>query len=335
MGKHYSHLSDWERKRMFVWFHYDKKSIREIGRLLERSHTTISRELKRNISNSKRAFPRHYVDTWYPNPANIYYKSRIRNRGRRLRLKTNEIRNYVIDKIKTGWSPEIISGRLRNHCELGYVCHESIYQFIYHEAPELITFLPRHHKKRRQKHPYRKPTPAIKQKTSILEREESINSRSEYGHWESDSIESKDRKVAINVLVERKTRLTHITKLYSKTSEVTKNAIVKRLSIYNKQFIQSITYDNGPENAKHYIVNQLLKTKSYFCQPYHSWEKGSVEQVNGLIRRIFPKRTDFTSVSQNELQRLENLLNSRPRKCLGYKTPIEVYNEFTTGALSH
>ncbi len=124
MGSHYTQMSRWERQRMFVWYHYNKKSQREIGRLLGRSHTTISRELKRNTST-------YYVPTWYPHPAQTTYEARIRNRGRRPLLKNEETRSYVIEKIKLGWSPEIISGRLKLDSNRTYVCHESIYQFIY------------------------------------------------------------------------------------------------------------------------------------------------------------------------------------------------------------
>ncbi|MGS0683524.1 IS30 family transposase [Shewanella sp. 0m-8] len=325
MGQQYNHLTEWERKRLFEWYHYQKKSMREIGRLLDRSHSTISREIDRNMST-------HYVPTYYPNPAHRAYKSRMRRRVTRERLKCSETRNYVVNKLRIGWTPELISGRLKLKSEAPYACHESIYQFIYHQAPELISHLPRKHKRRRKKYPARKYVRKATLKTSILERPIEVDNRTEVGHWESDSVESKGRKLALNVLVERVSRLAHITKLSSKKAIVTKNAIIKKLSEHPPGLVNSITYDNGVENAHHLVVNEYLDCKSYFCQPYHSWEKGAVEQINGLIRRYLPKGTDFETITENQILKIENALNSRPRKCLNYKTPFETYTEMS-GAL--
>lgn len=328
MEKQYRHLSRFERGRIFEWHHCGNKSIREIGRLLGRSHATISREIKRNKYM-------YHVPTYYPNIAQNYYEIRMRDRSTRLSLKSKSTRKYIIKKIKLGWSPEIISGRLRDHQSLKYVNYESIYQFIYREAKSLIECLPRKHKKRRPKYPKRKYSPKISQKTSILDRPECINTRAEVGHWESDSVESKHRDGGLNVLIERVTRLVKISKLKSKKSAATNLVIINKLSKLPPNFIKSITYDNGSENAGHLKINEIINCDSYFCQPYHSWEKGSVEQVNGLIRRYLPKGTDMKLVHSSTIKKIENLLNNRPRKCLDYKTPIEVYNEITNGALPY
>ncbi|WP_442871403.1 IS30 family transposase [Candidatus Thiodiazotropha sp. CDECU1] len=167
----------------------------------------------------------------------------------------------------------------------------------------------------------------IASKISIIDRPEEIKNRLEIGHWESDSIESKGRKSGLNVLLERSSRLAQITKLSSKKSIDTFHAIEKRLSIFPDKYIKSITYDNGPENARHLQVNEAFKCDSYFCQPYHSWEKGAVEQINGLIRRYLPKGTDFSQIHYSKIKEVESALNNRPRKCLNFKTPIEVYTE--------
>lgn len=326
MKRVYKHLSLWERTSMFKWYHYDKESMRQIAKRLGRSHSTISREIKRNMYD-------YYVPTWYPHPAQHEYQIRIRKRGRREKLKSNATRAYVEEKLKLGWSPEIISGRLRYENKLDYACHESIYQYIYKDKSELIAFLPRRHKKRRKKYPTRKYVTKISGKTSILERPEAINSRAIPGHWESDSMESKHHTSAFNVLVERASRLIQITRVHSKKSAATKDAIVSRLIDHPAALVQSITYDNGPENASHQGVNQSLSCQSYFCQAYHSWEKGSVEQAIGLIRRYLPKKTDLARIDNNAISDIEYRLNSRPRKCLDYKTPLEVYNAFC-GALS-
>lgn len=203
-----------------------------------------------------------------------------------------------------GWSPEIISGRLKHENHLDTVCHESIYQFICKESPDLRETLPRKHKRRRAKFPKRKYKSEIGAKISILERLKEINERSMPGHWESDSLESKGRTCALNVLLERTSRMTHITHLSSKSSTDTKNAIIERMSEHPKGFVNSITFDNGIENALHLEINQQLKCDSFFCQPYHSWEKCSVEQINSLIRRFLPKGTDLSKITKNTYEKL-------------------------------
>ncbi len=323
MGEKYKHLSQEERQSLFRWYHYDKRSMREIGRLLNRSHATVSREIRRNMSH-------HYIPTYYPNPAQLTYRLKIRRRGQRQRLKCDQTKAYVIQKLQIGWSSEIIAGRLRRHETLPYINQESIYQFIYKERRDLIAALPRKHGKRRVKYPKRTTSQKVLHKTPIDQRPAAINDRTVYGHWESDSIVPNVHKPGCNVLVERKTRLVHITKLPSKTAESTHRAIIGRLTQYDKDFTQSITYDNGTENCLHLTTNKSLSCASFFCAPYHSWEKGSVEQSNGLIRRYIPKGMDFDLVSDERIREIENLLNERPRKCLNFNTPNEAYVEYVT-----
>lgn len=320
MKKTYTHISHFERGRIFEWCYYKKITIREIADRLNRHHTTISRELKRNSHWQ-------YRGKYYPNIAQRMAEYRLSKRSRRCKLKSIETQQHVIDRLKVGWTPEVISGRLSLQSELPQVSHEAIYQYIYKEAPELSESLPRKHKKRRRKIPYRKRRSNITERTMIYDRPENINNRSEYGHWESDTIESRNRKSGLNVLVERKSRITHISKLNSKKSLDTQKAIQKRLLNHPSALIQSITYDNGSENSNHLKVNEVLESNSYFCIPYHSWEKGAVEQINSLIRRYIPKKTDISQISGTEIYKIEKLLNNRPRKCLNYKTPYEVFRE--------
>lgn len=321
MGSTYTHLSIHERRQLFHWRHEQDWSSRKIAHALGRSHTSISREIKRHMSET-------YVSCYYPNPAQHDYGVMTRRRGQRQRLKSPETRSYVADKLRLGWSPEIISGRLRAEKALPYVCHEAIYQFIYKESPDLIAALPRKHKKRRIKRPYRSTPAHILNRVNIAARSAAANERSEGGHWESDSIVSAGHKPGCNVIVERMTRLTHITKLPAQTASETTSAIITKLAQYPSGFVRSITYDNGSENAQHLTINKALSCHSFFCNPYHSWEKGSVEQTNGLIRRYLPKNTDITQVSEEHIQHIEHMLNTRPRKCLGFKSPIEAYRKF-------
>lgn len=142
------------------------------------------------------------------------------------------------------------------------------------------------------------------------------------------------KAMCLNVLVERKSRYSKVSWLDSKKSEETVKNIIRRLERLPGTCVKSITYDNGSENAKHQDVNQALGTKSYFCQPYHSWEKGTVEQTISLIRRYIPKKSNLMDFTEYDIQRIEQLLNHRPRKCLGYKTPHEVFHE-NGGALQY
>ena len=304
MGNYYFHLDKRERTLIKQWRH-EGLGLREIGRRLDRSHSSISRELKRNLWCGK-----HY----YVRSAQEMCEQRLKKRAQRFRLKNQHTRDYLHAKLKVGWTPEIISGRLKAFDPSHYVCHESIYQYIYIEARELIPLLARKHARRHDRKPYRTTGERIKNRVSIQLRPAAINSRQAVGHWESDSVVGGDRQACLNVMVERATRLTNISLLKNKTAAETKKIIVRRLSNHPEALRQSITYDNGSENVLHQEINEALNMLSYFCEPYHSWEKGSVEQVNGLVRRIYPKGTDFSNVTAAEINALEKLLNNRPRK---------------------
>lgn len=324
MGQCYSHLSHEERTLVYWWLKEDL-SLREMARRMNRSHTTLSREIRRNKWFAKQDY--------YPRGAQQTYQWRLQRRAQRFRLKCPDTRDFVIDRLKIGWTPEIISGRLKLDGNKLYICHESIYQFIYKEAPDLRKCLPRAHQNRRTKRPYRTTPCRIKNRVSVHNRPMNANERKCFGHWESDSIVSGCRKLGINVLAERKSRLAHISLMSDKTAITNHNLIVKRLKKYDSQTVRSITYDNGSENTLHEQTNRALKTKSYFCEPYHSWEKGSVEQINGLIRRFIPKGSELSEISPSFINRIEKLLNNRPRKCLNYQTPYEVFRK-ECGALS-
>ena len=314
--KKYSHLSLTERE--LISFHKAQgKSINDIGRLLNRSGSTISRELKRNAPPVNKNYYVGYR-------AHVRSKTRISNSHKRQKLKNDLIQDYVKKKLNLGWSPEQISGRLHLDHPGDSISYEAIYQYIYKEQRELIKSLPRGHKRRQKRgHSKKHRNSHIPNRVSIEDRPEDINSRKEAGHWESDTLGSRLSKAALVVNVERKTRVTLISKIDYKTSFNTRDSIIRRLSALPQKLRQTITYDNGYENTLHDDVNKALQIKSYFCNPNASWEKGTVENTNGLIRRFFPKKTDFLIISENEVQLVEFLLNTRPRKCLNYLTPYE------------
>jgi IS30 family transposase len=190
-------------------------------------------------------------------------------------------------------------------------------------------FLKRRHKRRLRKYlPWNQKTPRIIDRILIEERPQIVNSRRFYGHWEADTVESvKTSQACLNTLNERKSKLVKITKLPKKTADNTYAAIASKLREYPERLRQTLTVDNGSENAKHQEITQTIKTKVYFAHPYCACERGTNENTNGLIRYYFPKGTDFATVTEEEIQRVEDLLNNRPRKSLNYRTPLEAINK--------
>lgn len=327
MGKRYQELTLEERERIAVLKGFGK-SIREIAQDLGRNHSTVSREIRRNscVVAKRRCYLVHRAE--------MRTRRRKMLRGKRERLKDPRIRDYVREKLQLHWSPEQIAGRIRlDHLGLT-ISHEAIYQYVYEEAWELFHYLPRKHKRRRLRFNYRKPRGlVIPSRVFIGERPERINQRLVLGHWEADSAVSRTSSVALHVLLERKSRLVKITKILRNTSDCIRDTITRKLFPLSPSSRLSITYDNGVENGKHLEVNRELKTQSFFCNPYHSWEKGSVENAIGLVRRFLPKKTDFERIPSLEISQIENLINNRPRKCLNYKTPKEVFKSLA-GALT-
>ncbi len=192
---------------------------------------------------------------------------------------------------------------------------------------DLRIYLKRRHKTRHPKYlPFKPQRLKITDAISISERPIEIELRQELGHWEGDSIVSRQSKYGLNTLVERKSGLVFITKIKNGTAEMTSNAVVNRLTLLPDYKKQTLTLDNGSENAGHKMITQELGIKCYFARPYHSWERGTNENTNGLIRYYFPKKTDFAEVSDEQIKTVENILNNRPRKRLEWLTPLEVFN---------
>jgi len=316
--KTYKHLNPNERDHLAV-LKSKGKSLREIAKLLNRSPSTLSRELKRNV-------PPVYTGYYLAHKAQERADKRNRESHRRKRLKNDVIARYVESCIRLGWSPELIAGRLAtNHPGLS-VSHEAIYQWIYQDAPHLILSLVRAHRKRKHRGYSRKHKKShIPERISIKERPQTVLKRLHIGHWETDTISCRKSYQAVQVTVERKARYTKLAKLQAKTSRAMSVALTRKLGRYPANIRLSITYDNGPENAEHLRTNKILGTRSYFCEPFHSYERGTVENTIGLVRRFLPKKTNLANISQDHLVKIESWLNNRPRKCLGFKTQAEVF----------
>ena len=296
-------------------------SVREISAELGRSPSTVSREIRRNRSKP--------VGVTYDSVEAQQHAGLRRRKPRKpVPLKNDLIREYVIEKLKLKWSPELIAGRLSLEQPDLCISHEAIYQFIYRNARELIPYLAQGRKKRRPRRHLKKwgGTP-IPQKTAISERPREANERTQMGHWEVDTVRSSlNAKASLVVMIDRRSRYAQIRKLKAKSSAEVERALVESLARLPQAFRRTLTYDNGAENSCHVRVNARLKTKSFFCKPYHSWEKGTVENTIALIRRFIPYRSNLESVTPEQLEHVQSWLNNRPRKCLNFRTPREIFN---------
>jgi IS30 family transposase len=293
----YSHLCIVEREIILLGLTQGLKQF-EIALLLNRSPSTISREINRNRSSIGK---RLYRATW----AQYQAEERKKQSHKTERIKQKKFRKFIVKWLKKGCSPEIVANMAKQENVRWKINYETIYQWIYSERHDLIPFLIKSHKNRR-KRGFSKQKTSIKipNRTMIDKRPDYINLRSYIGHWEIDTAVSRQSKAAIMVLVERRTRFVIIKKLSSKTALCMHNATVKSLINFPAKVRQSITYDNGTENTLHLLTNAKLKIESYFCKPYHSWEKGTVENRIGIIRQFFPKKTDWNNISQWDLNKV-------------------------------
>jgi len=209
------------------------------------------------------------------------------------------------------------------------ISHESIYRYIYTKPQarlnkKLINLLVRKKTRRRPPKKKRGTGSKIINQVSIDNRPKHIDLRQEIGHWEGDLIIGKNQKSAIGTIVERKSRYTLIVKLKARNSKEVAKMFSKILNKLNPILKKSMTYDNGVEMARHENITQKTGMKIYFAHPYSSWERGTNENTNGLIRRYLPKGTDFNLINKKQLMIIQEKLNNRPRKIIGYKTPKEI-----------
>jgi IS30 family transposase len=316
MPRTYKQLSVEERDRISL-LRGQGKSLRSIARSLGRDPSTLSRELKRS--------PATYCSPYLSHRAQARADARKAAGHKRQRLRGSALRSYVRRQIRNGWSPERIAGRWKLLGN-GRISHEAIYQWLYAEERDLVCHLPRAHRKRlRRKRNWKPRMFYISSRIPISERPQIVAARKQAGHWEGDTMLGRRHRSVLQIIVERKTRYTRLTKLKAKTAGEMRRAINRSLGHYPAHMRRSMTYDNGRENVEHTLVNQTLGMRSYFCAPMHSWEKGTVENAAGLVRRRLPKKTDFAKVSVAELEKVERWLNSLPRKCLGYRTATEAF----------
>lgn len=296
------------------------------------SQSVIAKRLGVNRSSVSRELARHRTPHGYfSKMAQAQHEHKRKKCRPKRKVEENPvIGRYVLEHIYRGWSPETISGTLRYQIAANlrppedYVNHESIYWFVYEsefgKKEKLYQYLRRGQKRRRKQYGRKTRQETLKNRVFIDDRPKEVEMRQSVGHWEGDAIIYPHKK-AVNSLVERKSRFVVLTKLEQKTAEFTKAAITSRLK---EHYRKTLTVDNGTEHALHEEIAKELEVNVYFCHPYHSWEKGTNENMNGLVRRYLPKRTNIDELTQNELDAIATELNRRPRRILGYRTPIEV-----------
>ena len=311
----YTHLNSEERDQICA-LRSVGSSIRSIARALGRSPSTISRELNRNRQESG-AYRARYADGSY-----LYRRQRPS-----LLEKDAALQLYVTQRLSEGWTPEQISGRLRKGIDrLTPISFETIYAWIYsaaRKADKLWRYLPLRRATRRPMRA-RRSKDRIKHKTHISERSEAANTRKEAGHWEADLVICK-RARPVLVLHERKTRLTLMARLSGKTAGETVSAIMAVFKRLSPEMRRSATFDNGAEFSQHVLLRGALSATTYFCDAYASWQKGGIENANGRIRRWLPRQTDLDEVTDEDIQEIALNMNTTPRKCLCFSSPLEAF----------
>ena len=275
--------------------------------------STISRELRRNCG--LKGYRPYQADELAFDRQCEAYRARI----------TWQTWQYVERLLRQDWSPEQITGRLKLE-QKPSVSHEWIYLYVYADKRRGGT-LHRHlrsQKKQRKRYSGYIRRGQIPNRTSIDKRPKIVASKRRFGDWEADTIVGARHKGGIASLVERKSKLTLLRKLATKSAAEMKDNCIALLAPLAAR-VHTITVDNGKEFCEHEMIAAGLQARIYFAHPYASWERGLNENTNGLVRQYFPKKFQFNRISDNDLQQVEDLLNNRPRKTLGYRTPNEVF----------
>jgi IS30 family transposase len=288
-------------------------------------HSTICRELKRNgLDNGE----------YHASSAAISTRLRYQHKSKNRKL-TKRHSGYIRKHILEGWSPEQISGRLLMD-GLPSLSHETIYQYVYADQRRggklYLSLRHKHRKYHRRTGEYQRRG-QLKNRISIDERPLVVEAKERIGDWEVDTIIGRYHHQGIVTLVDRHSKFTLMKKVPSKHAEPVKQAIIDLMKPI-QHHVLTITSDNGKEFAYHQEISRTLNTQFFFAHPYQSWQRGLNEHTNGLIREYFPKKTEFQDISDREIIEVQNRLNSRPRKVLGYRTPAEVFFGKITGSYS-
>jgi len=317
MGEHYEQLSLDERCTI-AQLREAGQSIRKIAAALDRPPSTISRELKRNSGNRVGYKPAYAQE------------QTCARRWKGSKLDRNEpLRAMVLDRLEWGWSPEQVAGRTKRDLGRSIISYESIYRFIYAQIRRTNDFSWRHYlpraKFKRGWRPRRggSSVDLIKFRQSISDRPSDAGDRGTPGHWEGDYMLFSEYGQNILVAHERKSRVTLLARPETREAEPTASALECLLAPWPKHMRATITFDNGPEFARHYRLRKQLGIQTFFCDTHAPWQKGGVENAIGRLRRYLPRKTDLTQLTPGDLDAIASRYNNTPRKCLDYKTPAE------------
>lgn len=315
MEKNYHHLTRKQRDVIYR-LHQEGKSQNQISRQIGVHRSTISREVKRNSN----------VHVGYlPDDAQGSAHKR-RHRPSSKICRSAELQAIIVQYLSQGWSPEVIAGRLTLEESRHKISHESIYKWIYKEgkALKLSVYLVRRKRKRGTR-------PCLKAKKSLIPNRVPIENRPPehaltFGNWEGDTVIFAHNKGAIVTLYERQSKLLLGAKVPQKTAPIVTHAIQNLMKDLPQSALNSITFDNGGEFARHQELHTMLTDQTYFCKPYASWEKGGVENANGILRRDVPKRSKHCDYTDEDITMIIDDINHTPRKSLGFFTPQEQFS---------
>ena len=318
MGKQYKQIS-FEERCDIARLHAEGCSIRKIATTLDRSPSTISREIKRNRGSKSKYQPK-YAD-----------QQSLARRWSGSKLERNsELRAIVLSRLAQGWSPEQVSGRLAKETGESIISHETIYRFIYAQIARTTNYSWRHYlprgKSKRGRHRRKGGSSAltIAHRRPLCERPEEAIGRKTPGHWEADLMLFKTYGQAVLTLHERHSRLIIAARPPSKAAKTIAKMMKDILAPLPPSWRQTVTFDNGTEFAHHYELH-AHDIETFFCDTYSPWQKGGIENAIGRMRRTLPRKTDLATVSDERFTELIQAYNNTPRKCLDFQTPAELF----------
>jgi IS30 family transposase len=319
MGKKYTHLTLDERHEIYRLL-AGGRSRRSIAEAIGRDVSCISRELRRNCSEKQ--------GSYLPDSADSLSRIRRHKSGTKIE-RSKQLQQNIEEHLAMGWSPEVIAGRLEQELGKQIISHESIYKYIYDTAKEkeLHRYLVRRKRKRGQRFSQKINTTKIPGRICIHQRPESYND--EFGHWEGDTVHFAGHKEVILTIYEKSTKLTLGAKMHTRTAEETIDNMKTIFAKIPAEARRSVTFDNGLEFSEHQQLKGSVNMETYFCDPYSSWQKGGVENANGILRRFILKGTRADDCSAKQVQTYLKRMNSTPRKSLGYMTPYESFLQKT------
>ena len=325
MGSHYSQLVLKDRIEIYR-LHADGKSQNFIADFLGCHKSTIGRELRRNSLKTK-----VWMGGYDPERADLLADRRRRWDGRFKLARQPSLLVHVKQHLAMGWSPEQIAGRLALEKASITISHEAIYRFIYHRVgqSDYLNRLLRHAKYRRGRMGMRggNPINLIKDRVSIDLRPSIIASRRRFGDWECDGMGFRGNHHFVLVAHERKSRFVAAFRQPNRTAATTAETLISLFKSFPQAMARSSTFDNGSEFFHHHKLNQECNMATYFCDTHSPWQKGAIENTNGRLRRYLPTKLNPNELSQQAFDAIIANHNNTPRKCLGFKTPAELFNQ--------